>query len=237
MKKSVKTIFALLLSLALILCAALPVFAAREVKVTLDIAGENGKIYVRLTAPANSDISTISAAIKFDTAKLAYDSVSYITDDTIVSYTEAAQSAEGIVKANLVIADSLTSESKMFTYVFNLADSAEGDLVFSFENIEATDSADQPVNIVFDKAATMSISDLQPLTPDVVQPEFNAPTSEEPSSSEAEESTTDNTGDDSEALPNTSVKIIAAGTAVGIVMLAAVIVFVVYSQKKRKTAE
>lgn len=236
-KKQFTKIFSFILTLSVMAAMIIPSFAAKTVNLKLDIAGEKGKVFVRLTAPEGSDIATMSCAIKFDTSKLTYNSVSYLTDMTILSATNDKKAAEGIVSANMVLADSITAESKIFTYVFDVKDGADGEIAFDFTDIEATDSNDNPINITFDGAKSAVISELEPLTPDVVQPDFTAPSSTEPepteSKNDSEEDTTAKKNADSPIIPSTSGRIIAV-SSLGVAAVAAVAGVVIYTTKKKK---
>ena len=247
MKNSFKAVLGILLTLSLVLVAAVPVFAAKEVNVKVDIAGEKGKVYVRLTVPAGSDISTASVSVKFDTEKLSFNKVDYISDDTIVSLTNDSKKDEGEVAANLIIADSLVEESKMFTFVFDMNESAKGDLSFDFVEAEATDSANNPVTLVFEKPAVLAVDALKPLTPDVTQGSFKPPVTESEtkpaesttaeSTTEAAESTTAAAPSGGEKIPSTAVARVIIGFGIGIIMVTVAVAFMVWSQKKRKNRE
>lgn len=237
MKKANFTVIgAVILTVALTFACILPSFAAKSVTLKLDIAGENGKVYVRLTAPADSDISTVSAALKYDSNKLEFSSVSYIKDETIISATNENKDASEVT-ANIVIADSLTQESKIFTYIFNVKDGAEGEVTFDFTKIEATDSSDNFLNIRFDREATAVLSELAPLTPDITQSDFNKPSesepvSEEPSSEETETVTSANAS--TPAIPPTMGRIITV-SAVAVALVAGIAaVFIIISNKKKQ---
>ena len=236
MKTKIAKVFAVLAALTLIISSVVPAFAAKTVTLTLDIAGQDGVVYVRLTAPEGSDIATFASSISFDTSKLSYNSVSYLTGDSILTLTNDADAADGVVSANLVLADSLTEESKIITYTFNLLDGADGELVFDFTNIEVTDSNDEPINIVFDKDASINISELKPLTPDEGQTEAEETTSEEAVS---EEPTTEVQSQDVESpsIPGTSGRTIAVVSAVCVIVIAAVAFTVIYTVKRKKVNE
>lgn len=224
-------ILSFVLALSMIFMAAVPSFAAKAVDVKVDIAGADGKVFVRLTAPEDSDISTLSAAIKYDGEKLVYNTVNYLSHDSILASTKEG---ENEVTANIVLADSLTDKSKIFTYVFDVAEGAEGEIAFSFENIKATDSNDKPVAINLVGNEKIALSQLEPLTPDETQ-NFN-PT--EPSTDpETEPSTEPATDPDKDAdntdIPNTSRKI-AAVSAVGVAAAAAIAGTAVYTVRRKK---
>lgn len=124
---------AVALALALILVSAVPAFAAKTVKVKFEIAGSDGLVYVRLTAPANSDISTFSAALKYDSSKLKFKEMSYLDDESIVNSTNAEN--EGTVVANIVIAESITEESKIFTYIFTPVEEMTANINFHLKGL------------------------------------------------------------------------------------------------------
>lgn len=232
-KANITKLFAVLLTLSVITALALPSFAAKSVKVKLDISGEKGKVYVRLTAPAESDIATMSSALKFDTEKLTFDRISYLTDKSIVSMTKDVDASKGEVTANIVFADSLTEESKIFTYIFDVKDGAEGEIAFDFTKIEATDSKNEKINITFDGAKTAVIAELAPPTPDVTQSGFEAPTEIKPAPTESETETEPAKNTDNPKIPPTSGKIIAA-SAVSIAVLAGIAGATAYTVKRRK---
>lgn len=239
MKLKISKIFAVFAALTIIIVSVIPAFAAKTVTVKLDIAGQDGMVYVRLTAPKGSDIATFSSSISFDTSKLSYNTVSYLTGNSVTSLTNDAEASSGVVNANLVLADSLTEESKIFTYTFNLIDGSEGELSFDFTHIEATDSNDDPINIVFDKDAAILIADLEPLTPDVLQTEFGTATQPEESTSEeaaSDEPTTaiQSQDVDSPNIPGTSGRTIAIVSAVGVIVIAAAAGTVIYTAKRKK---
>ena len=52
----ISKIAAVALTLLLILISVIPAFAAKTVKIKVEIAGSDGLVYVRLTAPASSNI-------------------------------------------------------------------------------------------------------------------------------------------------------------------------------------
>lgn len=226
-----RKLFAFLLTLSVILALALPSFAVKAVTVKLDISGENGKVYVRLTAPAESDIATMSSTLKFDASKLEFNRISHLVDTSIVSLTDDKNVADGEVTANIVLADSLTEESKIFTYIFDVKDGAEGEIAFDFTNVEATDSKDEKIDITFDGAKTAVIGELQPPTPDVTQSGFEKPTETKPAPTEPK--TEPSKDADSPNIPHTSGKIIAA-SVVSIAVLATVAGVTAYSIKRKK---
>lgn len=225
---------AVVLTLILILISAVPAFAAKTVKVKVEIAGSDGLLYVRLTAPAGSDISTISVPLQFDETKLEFKEMSYLADPSIVNSTNAEN--EGVVVANTVIAEALTEESKIFTYIFKIVDGAEGKCEFSFGTVKATGADNKEINIVFDGELTASLSELEPLTPDKVQSSFEPtePTeATEPSKSETEtESTTKTENAETPNIPNTTRKV-AAVSAVAVAAVAAIAGSAVAIKKKK----
>lgn len=225
-------ILSFVLALSMIFAAAVPSFAAKAVDVKVDIAGADGKVFVRLTAPEGSDISTLSAAIKYDGEKLVYSTVSYLSHDSILTSTKEG---ENEVAANIVLADSLTDKSKIFTYIFDVAEGAEGEIAFSFENVKATDSKNNPVAINLVGNKEIALTQLEPLTPDETQ-NFN-PTTEPSSAPETEPSTEPTTAPDKDAdntdIPNTSRKI-AAVSAVGVAAAAAIAGAAVYTVRRKK---
>ena len=232
MKTKFAKVFAVLAALALVISSVIPAFAVKTVTLKVDIAGQDGAVYVRLTAPEGSDIATFSSTVSFDTSKLSYSSVSYMSGDNILTMTNDADAEEGVVTANLVLADSLTDETAMVTYAFNLLDGAEGELTFNFVNIEATDSTDGPIDIVFDKDASIIISELKPLDPEVT---------EEPSTEEAvsKEPTTEGNAQnvESPSIPGTSGRTIAIVSAVGVIIIAAAAGTVIYTVRRKKVEE
>lgn len=216
---------AVLTALAFILVSSVPAFAAKTVKVKVEIAGSDGLLYVRLTAPASSNISTVSVPLKFDETKLEFKEMSYLDDPSIVNSTNTENA--GTVVANTVIAESLTDESKIFTYVFKVLDGAEGKCEFSFGSVKATDSANKEINIVFDGELTASLSSLEPLTPDKVQSSFEptVPT----------ESQTENNKENADKpnIPNTTKKV-AAVSAAAVAAVAAIAASAVAIKKKKE---
>ena len=238
MKMKIKTIFAFSLVLVLLFVSVLPAFAAEPVKVKLDIAGENGKVYVRFTAPANSDIATVSLSLKFDADKLTYSETTYLTGNSIVSLTNDSEASSGIVKANLVIADSLMAETKMFTFVFNVNDGAEGEASFEITETEATNSANQSISLAFDGALTADLNNLAPLTPDVIAPDYSTPPTSEGTEPSSSETTTEAVGGGSiiDGIPGTGGKV-AIGIAAGAVIVVLTAAFVIAVQRKKKTCE
>lgn len=216
---------AVLTALAFILVSSVPAFAAKTVKVKVEIAGSDGLLYVRLTAPASSNISTVSVPLKFDETKLEFKEMSYLDDPSIVNSTNTENA--GTVIANTVIAESLTDESKIFTYVFKVLDGAEGKCEFSFGSVKATDSANKEINIVFDGELTASLSSLEPLTPDKVQSSFEptVPT----------ESQTENNKENADKpnIPNTTKKV-AAVSAAAVAAVAAIAASAVAIKKKKE---
>lgn len=209
MKKNyLSKIAAAMLILTIIFVSAIPAFAAKTVKLKLEIAGSDGLVYVRLTAPASSDISTISAALNYDSSKLKFKEMSYLEDPSIVNSTNSE--TKGTVVANTVIAESLTDESKIFTYIFEALEGNDGKYEFSFGKIKATDKNNNDINIIIDGSLKVSGSSLKPLTPDKVQNSFDPVTV--PSS----EAGNENAGKPS--IPNTERKVLAvsAVSAAGI---------------------
>ena len=225
---------AVALALMLILISAVPAFAAKTVKVKVEIAGSDGLLYVRLTAPAGSNISTISVPLQYDETKLEFKEMSYLADPSIVNSTNAEN--EGVVVANTVIAEALNEESKIFTYIFKIVDGAEGECEFSFGSVKATDSDNKEINIVFDGKLTASLSSLEPLSPDKVQSSFKPtePTeATEPSKSETEtESTTKAENAETPNIPNTPRKV-AAVSAVAVAAVAAIAGSAIAIKKKK----
>lgn len=219
-------LFAFLPALSIILALAVPSFAAKTVTVKLDISGKDGKVYVRLTAPAESDIATMTSTLKFDATKLAFDKISYLTDESIMSLTNDGDEE---VTANIIFADSLTEESKIFTYIFDVK--GEGEIAFDFTKVEATDSKDEKIDITFDGAKTAVIGELPAPTPDVTQSDFNKPSETKPAPTEPK--TEPQKDADSPKIPHTSGKIIAA-SALGIAVLATVAGGTAYSVKRKK---
>ncbi len=240
-------ISALILALALIVMMAVPAFAAKTVKVKVEIGGSDGKLYVRLTAPAESDIATMSAPLNFDTSKLDYSKVSYLEGGNISSYTGEEKVDDGLVLANTAIATSLTKESKIFTYEFDVKDGAEGDVDFSFGEIKATDSDNNPINIVIDGETTASLDSLEPLSPDAID-NFGGDTDNETTTFPADEpieeiteaasdsssdSSSSSATDGSNSVPNTSRRIIAASVFGAIAAGAAAATGIVIVRKKK----
>lgn len=224
--KYIAKMAAVALTLALILISVIPSFAANTVKVKVEIAGSDGLVYVRLTAPASSNISTISAPLSYDTTKLEFKEMSFLTDDSIINSVNSEN--KGVVIANTVIAESLTDESKIFTYIFKVLDGAEGECEFSFGSVTATDSANKEINIVFDGELTASLSSLEPLSPDKVQTSFE-PTV--PTESQTENNNKEN--QDKPNIPNTTRKV-AAISAASVVAAAAIAVSAVAIKKKKE---
>lgn len=227
--KYISKIAAAILTLAIILISVIPAFAAKTVKVKVEIAGSDGLLYVRLTAPASSNISTISAPLRFDETKLEFQEMSFLEDSSIVNSLNIENA--GVVIANTVIAESLTEESKIFTYIFKIVDGAEGECEFSFDSVKATDSDNKEINIVFDGALTASLSSLEPLSPDKVQASFE-PTSA-PTESQTENNNKENT--DKPNIPNTTRKV-AAISAASVLAISAIAASAV-ALKKKKDAE
>lgn len=217
---------AVLTALAFILVSSVPAFASGTVKIKVEIAGSDGLVYVRLTAPASSNISTISAPLKYDTTKLEFKEMSYLEDPSIVNSTNTEN--EGTVVANTVIAESLTAESKIFTYVFKVLDGADGKCEFSFGSVKATDSANKEINIAFDGELTAALSSLEPLSPDKIQSSFE-PTV--PTESQTENNNKEN--QDKPNIPNTTRKV-AAISAASVVAAAAIAVSAVAIKKKKE---
>lgn len=219
MKKNyLSKIAAAMLIFALIFVSAIPAFAAKTVKLKLEIAGSDGQVFVRLTAPASSDISTISAALNYDASKLVFKEMSYLEDASIVNSTNAE--SKGTVVANTVIAESLTEETKVFTYIFTVTDSSDGEYEFSFGKIKATDKNNREINIVIDGSLKASSSSLKPLTPDKIQNSFDPVTV--PSS----EAGSENAGKPS--IPNTTGKVLAvsavSAAAVAVIGITAAVI-------------
>lgn len=220
----ISKIAAVALTLLLILISVIPAFAAKTVKIKVEIAGSDGLVYVRLTAPASSNISTFSAALNYDTSKLQFKEMSYLKDDSIINSTNSEN--EGTVVANTVIAESLTEESKIFTYVFKVLDGAEGTSEFSFGTVKATDAKNNAVNITFDGNLKAVLSTLEPLTPDKVQSSF------EPTSQPETSSAPDKENQDKPNIPNTTRKVVAVSAA-SAVAIAAIVVSAVAVKKKK----
>lgn len=232
MKTKMAKIFAVFAVLTLIISSVIPAFAAKTVTLTLDILGQDGVVYVRLTAPEGSDIATFSSTVSFDTSKLSYNAVNYMSGDSILTMTNDANADNGAVSANLVLADSLTDETAIVTYAFDLLDGAEGEIAFDFTNIEVTDSNDEPISIVFDKAASINISELKPLEPG----QTDEPTSEEATFEEP--TTAAGTQDvDSPNIPGTSGRTIAIVSAVSVIVIAVAAGTVIYTVRRKKVEE
>lgn len=229
-KAKLSKIFAAILALAVIALMTVPAFAAKSVNVRLDIAGAEGKVYVRLTAPANSDIATMSAQLNFDNSALAFAGMSYLTDDSIMSLTDDKRLEEGIVTANIILADSLTEKSKIFTYVFDVTNENAEKVSFEFLQIKATDSEDAPVAVKLNGKTEIALAELEPLSPDDTQSEFTKPTESKP------ESTTEAENVDKPDIPKTSGRIIAASIT-GVAVVSAVAGVSFYAVKKKKNEE
>lgn len=205
MKKSILfKIAAVILAFSLVLILSVTSFAAKTVKMKIEIAGSDGLVYVRLTAPAASNISTISAALEYDSSKLAFKEMSYLDDPSIINSTNAEN--DGVVVANTVIAESLTEESKVFTYIFTVVEGSVGECEFSFADVKATDKNNNEINIVFDGSLKAEISSLEPLTPDKIQSSFD-PAPESTSEPTSKPDKTENS--DKPSIPNTAGKVIA----------------------------
>lgn len=219
----------LLFTLVFILSAAVPAFAANAVKVKVEIAGSDGLLYVRLTAPASSEISTFSAPLKFDSTKLKFEKISYLEDTSIINSTNAEKADEGLVIGNIVIAEKLTEETKIFTYVFKILDGAEGDVTFSFGDIVATNGKNDHITILTDGSLTSSLTSLTPLSPDKLQSSF------EPAKPSETEPTTESKPQNADKpnIPNTTGKI-AAVSIVSVAGIAAIVISAVAVRKKRK---
>lgn len=219
----------LLFTLVFILSAAVPAFAAKAVKIQVEIAGSDGLLYVRLTAPASSDISTFSAPLRFDSTKLKFEKISYLEDDSIINSTNAEKADEGLVIGNIVIAEKLTEETKIFTYVFKILDGAEGDVKFSFGDIVATNGKNEHITILTDGSLTSLLTSLTPLSPDKLQSSFEPvkPSETEPTSANKPQNA------DKPNIPNTTGKI-AAVSVVSVALAAAIVISAVAVKKKKE---
>lgn len=224
-KNCISGIATAMLVFTLILVSVIPAFAAKTVKIKVEIAGSDGLVYVRLTAPAASNISTFSAALNYDASKLQFKEMNYLADDSIINSTNSE--TKGIVVANTVIAESLTEESKIFTYVFKVLDGAEGTSEFSFGTVKATDAKNSTVNITFDGKLEAVLSELEPLTPDKVQSSFEPTSATEPSTEN-----NDKDNQDKPNIPNTTRKVVAVSAA-SAVAIAAIAVSAVAVKKKK----
>lgn len=218
----ISKIAAVALTLTLILISVIPAFAAKTVKIKVEIAGSDGLVYVRLTAPSSSDISTFSAALKYDSTKLKFKEMSYLEDASIINSTNAEK--DGTVVANIVIAESLTEESKIFTYIFTPIEGNDGEYEFSFEKVKATNKANNEIPITFEGILEVLSSNLEPLTPDKTQTSFDPVT--EPATSAPANA-------DKPNVPNTAGKAIAI-SAVAVASVAAIGVTAVVIKKKRE---
>lgn len=221
-KNCISKIAAAMLVFTLILISVIPAFAAKTVKVKVEIAGSDGLVYVRLTAPSSSDISTFSAALKYDSTKLKFKEMSYLEDASIINSTNAEK--DGTVVANIVIAESLTEESKIFTYIFTPIEGNDGEYEFSFEKVKATNKANNEIPITFEGILEVLSSNLEPLTPDKTQTSFDPVT--EPATSAPANA-------DKPNVPNTAGKAIAI-SAVAVASVAAIGVTTVVIKKKRE---
>lgn len=225
--KYILKIFAVLSVIALLFTASLPAFAEETVTVKTEIAGSDGLLYVRLTAPASSNISTFICYLEFDSDKLSFKEMSFLEDESIINTTKTEYLSSNIIGASTVIAEALTDETKIFTYVFDLADGAEGDCSFRFGGVQATNPAGENINIVLDGAATASLTDLEPLTPDKIQSSFEptVPT----------ESQTENNKENADKpnIPNTTKKV-AAVSAAAVAAVAAIAASAVAIKKKKE---
>lgn len=221
-KNCISKIAAAMLVFTLILISVIPAFAVKTVKVKVEIAGSDGLVYVRLTAPASSNISTFSAALKYDASKLQFKEMSYLEDDSIINSTNAEK--EGTVVANIVIAESLTEETKIFTYTFKALEGNDGEYEFSFGKVKATDKSNAEITVAFDGSLKASSSALEPLTPDKTQTSFDPVT--EPATSAPANA-------DKPNVPNTAGKAIAI-SAVAVAAVAAIGVTAVVIKKKRE---
>lgn len=220
---------AIISALILICISAVPAFAAKAVKVKVEIAGSDGLLYVRLTAPASSDISTFSAPLRFDSNKLKFEKISYLEDDSIINSTNAEKADEGLVIGNIVIAEKLTEETKIFTYVFKILDGAEGDVKFSFGDIVATNGKNEHITILTDGSLTSLLTSLTPLSPDKLQSSFEPvkPSETEPTSANKPQNA------DKPNIPNTTGKI-AAVSVVSVALAAAIVISAVAVKKKKE---
>lgn len=221
----ISKISAAMLALVIILAAVIPSFAAKAVKVKVEIAGSDGLVYVRLTAPASSDISTISVPLRYNASKLQFREMSFLEDTSIVNSLN--KETEGVIVANTVIAESLREETKIFTYVFKVLDGAEGKCEFSFDTVKATDADNKAIDIVFDGELTAALSSLEPLTPDKIQSSF-----EPASATESSTENNDKVNQDKPNIPNTTRKVVAV-SAVSAVAVAAIAVSAVAIKKKK----
>ena len=225
-------VLAIISALVLVCISAIPAFAASSVKVKVEIAGSEGFLYVRLTAPAGSNLSTFSAPLNFDASKLEFEEVSYLEDASIVNSTNEAEADAGLVIANTVIAESLTEETKIFTYVFKILDGADGDVTFSFGDITASNSDNAPLTVLIDGSLTASLSTLEPLTPDKLQSSFETTTA--PSeTSETTEPGSESQNQEANNIPNTNTKKIASISAVGVIAVVGISGAAVIIKKKK----
>ncbi len=228
-----RLILTLVLTISVIIMGIIPAFAVDKVTVKLDIAGNDGKIYVRLTAPENSDIATVSASLNFDKSKLDFSDISYLSGSSIVSMTDDKNAENGSVTANIVLADSLTEKSKIFTYVFDVKDGAKGELNFDFAKIEATNSNNEKLELIFDGANSVKLDEIEPLTPDVTQSDFGKPSETQTAAEPESESQQSPDKADTPNIPSTSGRIIAF-SVIGICAAAGCIGGTAYSVKKKK---
>jgi len=224
MKKSVKTIIVLFAVMALL--AASIVLSASAASPSLKLRAEtnsSGQTEVILSVSKGADLATIQAAVKYDSSKVKFVSVEYLSGDKNVSNTNT----DGVVLINDIWLESVNDEADIVKVVF--AAPSDTEATFTVEDIKATDSNDRIIDFAAPKAVKVSMKASSP------NPDASNSSNSSSSSSTGFDNNSNIAGGTNGTSPNTG-KLIASAAGVGLAAAAAAGV-VIFLKKKNKREE
>lgn len=221
MKKAVKSsLLIFFIVLALIFTEA-SVFAQNKINAVINVTKNDNQVFVTLSVPAGCHIGTASAKIKFDNSLLKLNKVTYPNDENIVG--QADYDNDNIVTAKLITAQEINNKADIFTLVFDIVGSQNGNVVFDVLSLSATDLNDKPLTVSLSGVNSGKISKL----PDAAQ--------NTPSDSNPPQTTEKNEAQSPDNIPKTSGKMIFGVSIGAVTVLAAVTITFIILKKKKQT--
>lgn len=156
MKKTLSVFLACLILAAL----TVPAFAASVSVTPKATLSDDGVVTVTLDLPAGADLATFATTLTYDADKLEFSEVKFSAGDMYTSNTNTA----GEVGLYMVWSTSQNTAATLATVTFKVKENAAGTTDLSFKNTEATDSADQALDLSFAGGPlSVTLSELPPV--------------------------------------------------------------------------
>lgn len=152
MKKTVKLIISVLAIASILMTSLVLVSSAASPKITMK-TGEtsNGQTELIISVSKGADLATFQAAVEYEKDKVKLMSVEYLSGDKNVSNTEL----EGVALLNDIWLESLNDKADIARLVFSVP--ADTKTTFTLQEINATDSNDEPIDFKFPVAVTAKV--------------------------------------------------------------------------------